>query len=105
MFRFKKECLQAKAVPAVWQSEDFANEMLDVDSGCISFKDEVHLWRTVLRHLTLMYISQYPPSDIGNSFCLVVRIFGSEPKGPRFYSAAKVVTRGQRTRNNSFQFH
>ncbi|GBL87463.1 hypothetical protein AVEN_264960-1 [Araneus ventricosus] len=45
----------------------------------------VILWRTVLRHLTLMYISQYPPPDIGNFFCLVVRIFGSEPKGPRFY--------------------
>ncbi|GBM60547.1 hypothetical protein AVEN_274325-1, partial [Araneus ventricosus] len=28
--------------------------------------------------------------------CLVVRIFGSEPKGPRFYPAAKVVTRGQK---------
>ncbi|GBM60156.1 hypothetical protein AVEN_147481-1 [Araneus ventricosus] len=37
-----------------------------------------------------MYIRQYPPPDIGNSFCLVVRIFGSEPKGPRFYPAAKV---------------
>ncbi|GBO22407.1 hypothetical protein AVEN_18623-1 [Araneus ventricosus] len=36
-----------------------------------------------------MYISQYPPPDIGNSFCLVVRIFGSEPKGPRFYPTAK----------------
>ncbi|GBM66660.1 hypothetical protein AVEN_258320-1 [Araneus ventricosus] len=65
----------------------------------------VMLWRTVLRHLTLMYISQYPPPDIGNSFCLVVRIFGSEPKGPRFYPAAKVVTRGQRTRDNNFQSH
>ncbi|GBO02831.1 hypothetical protein AVEN_205517-1 [Araneus ventricosus] len=38
-----------------------------------------------------MYISQYPPPDIGNSFCLVVRIFGSEPKGPRFYPAAKTL--------------
>ncbi|GBN81477.1 hypothetical protein AVEN_187972-1, partial [Araneus ventricosus] len=28
------------------------------------------LWRTVLRHLTLMYISRYPPPDMGNSFCL-----------------------------------
>ncbi|GBN79278.1 hypothetical protein AVEN_223687-1 [Araneus ventricosus] len=46
------------------------------------------MWRTVLRPLTLVYISQYPPPDIGNSFCLVVRIFGSEPKGPRFYPAA-----------------
>ncbi|GBO32217.1 hypothetical protein AVEN_163752-1 [Araneus ventricosus] len=54
------------------------------------------LWRTVLRHLTLMYISQYLPPDIGNSFCLVVRMFGSGPK---------VVTRGQRTRNNNFQSH
>ncbi|GBM95592.1 hypothetical protein AVEN_207052-1 [Araneus ventricosus] len=36
-----------------------------------------------------MYISQYPPPDMGNSFCLVVWIFGSEPKGPRFYPAAK----------------
>ncbi|GBO19989.1 hypothetical protein AVEN_251511-1 [Araneus ventricosus] len=49
-----------------------------------------------------MYISQYPPPDIWNSFCLVVRVFGSEPKGPRFYPAAKVVTRGRRTRNNNF---
>ncbi|GBO30606.1 hypothetical protein AVEN_273170-1 [Araneus ventricosus] len=46
-----------------------------------------------------MYISKYSPPDIGNSFCLVVRIFGSEPKGPRFYPAAKVVTR------NNFQSH
>ncbi|GBO32658.1 hypothetical protein AVEN_161823-1 [Araneus ventricosus] len=35
-----------------------------------------------------MYISQYPPPDVGNSFCLVVKMFGSEPKGPRFYTAA-----------------
>ncbi|GBN10174.1 hypothetical protein AVEN_253402-1 [Araneus ventricosus] len=39
-----------------------------------------------------MFISQYPRPDIGHSFCLVVRIFGSEPKGPRFYTAT-VVTR------------
>ncbi|GBM29512.1 hypothetical protein AVEN_212241-1 [Araneus ventricosus] len=60
----------------------------------------MRLWHIVLRHLTLMYISQYPPPDIGDFFCLVVRIFGSEPKGPRFYPAAKVVTRGYRTRKN-----
>ncbi|GBN29460.1 hypothetical protein AVEN_109440-1 [Araneus ventricosus] len=60
-------------------------------------RSSVTLWRTVLHHLTVTYISQYPPPDIGNSFCLVVRIFGSEPKGPRFYPAAKLVTRGQRT--------
>ncbi|GBO16556.1 hypothetical protein AVEN_167512-1 [Araneus ventricosus] len=35
-----------------------------------------------------MYISLYPPPDIGNSFCLVVKIFGLEPKGPRFCTAA-----------------
>ncbi|GBO07036.1 hypothetical protein AVEN_258301-1 [Araneus ventricosus] len=40
-----------------------------------------------------MFISRYPPLDIGNSFCLVVRIFVSEPKVLRFYSAATVVTR------------
>ncbi|GBN77498.1 hypothetical protein AVEN_256486-1 [Araneus ventricosus] len=41
-----------------------------------------------------MFIIQYPPPDIGNSFCLVVRIFGSEPKGPQFYPrTATVVTR------------
>ncbi|GBN52347.1 hypothetical protein AVEN_70574-1 [Araneus ventricosus] len=48
-----------------------------------------------------MYISQYPPPDIGNSFCLVVRIFGSEPKCPRFYPAAKVVTRTKNTQQLS----
>ncbi|GBM80014.1 hypothetical protein AVEN_203778-1 [Araneus ventricosus] len=47
------------------------------------------LWRTVLRHLTVMYISQYLPPDIRNSFCLVVKMFGSRPKGIRFYTAAK----------------
>ncbi|GBN13191.1 hypothetical protein AVEN_30225-1 [Araneus ventricosus] len=36
-----------------------------------------------------MYISQYPPPDIGNSFCLVVRMFGSGPKGPQFYTASR----------------
>ncbi|GBO01886.1 hypothetical protein AVEN_20847-1 [Araneus ventricosus] len=51
-----------------------------------------------------MCISQYPRADLGNSFCLVVKIRDSEPKGPRFYPAAKVVTHGQRTRNN-FQSH
>ncbi|GBL83668.1 hypothetical protein AVEN_132598-1 [Araneus ventricosus] len=56
-------------------------------------------------HLTVMFIIQYPPPDIGISFCLVVRIFGSGPKGPRFYSASKVVTRGQRTCNSNFQSH
>ncbi|GBN52474.1 hypothetical protein AVEN_28062-1 [Araneus ventricosus] len=60
------------------------------------------LWRTMLRHLTLMYISQYPPPDMGNSFCLVVRIFGSEPKGPRFYPAAKVVTRADKEHATTF---
>ncbi|GBO20018.1 hypothetical protein AVEN_14435-1 [Araneus ventricosus] len=33
-----------------------------------------------------MYISQYPPPDGGNSFCLVVKIRNSGPKGPRFKS-------------------
>ncbi|GBM29466.1 hypothetical protein AVEN_255849-1 [Araneus ventricosus] len=28
--------------------------------------------------------SQYPPPDFGNSFCLVVRIFGSGQKVPRY---------------------
>ncbi|GBN23829.1 hypothetical protein AVEN_137736-1 [Araneus ventricosus] len=41
-----------------------------------------------------MFIIQYPPPDIGNSFCLVVRIVGSEPKCPQFYPrTATVVTR------------
>ncbi|GBL69502.1 hypothetical protein AVEN_148750-1 [Araneus ventricosus] len=44
-------------------------------------------------HLTVMFIIQYPPPNIGNSFCLVVNIFGSEPEGPRFHSTAKGVTR------------
>ncbi|GBN93139.1 hypothetical protein AVEN_15127-1 [Araneus ventricosus] len=43
-------------------------------------------------HLTVI-ISQYPPLDIGNSFCLKVRMFGSGPKGLRFYLASTVVTR------------
>ncbi|GBL75884.1 hypothetical protein AVEN_168483-1 [Araneus ventricosus] len=42
-------------------------------------------------HLTVMFISQYPPPDIGNSFCLVVRIFGSELKGPQFYPHTATV--------------
>ncbi|GBN11865.1 hypothetical protein AVEN_202164-1 [Araneus ventricosus] len=41
-----------------------------------------------------MFLIQYPPPDIGNSFCLVVRIFGSEPKGPQLHPCtATVVTR------------
>ncbi|GBM80188.1 hypothetical protein AVEN_141655-1 [Araneus ventricosus] len=56
----------------------------------ISNKLGVLMWRTVLRHLTLMYISQYPPPDIGNSFCVVVKMFCFEPKGLHFYPAAKI---------------
>ncbi|GBM18206.1 hypothetical protein AVEN_151737-1 [Araneus ventricosus] len=63
----------------------------------------INMWRTVLRHLTLIYISRYPPPNIRNSFCLVVKMFGSGPKGLWLYSASIVVTRGQRTRNNNFQ--
>ncbi|GBO41167.1 hypothetical protein AVEN_161357-1 [Araneus ventricosus] len=37
----------------------------------------------VVHHLTVMFISQYPPPDIGNSFCLVVKMLDSGPKGPR----------------------
>ncbi|GBO09810.1 hypothetical protein AVEN_155878-1 [Araneus ventricosus] len=37
-----------------------------------------------------MYISQYPPPDFGNSFCLVVKVFGSERKSPRLYLASKL---------------
>ncbi|GBM94845.1 hypothetical protein AVEN_201449-1 [Araneus ventricosus] len=41
-----------------------------------------------------MFIIQYPLPDIGNSFCLVVRIFGSERKSLQFYPrTAIVVTR------------
>ncbi|GBO18379.1 hypothetical protein AVEN_239730-1 [Araneus ventricosus] len=41
-----------------------------------------------------MFIIQYPPSDIGNSFLLVVRMFGAEPQGPQLYPrTATVVTR------------
>ncbi|GBN76751.1 hypothetical protein AVEN_75715-1 [Araneus ventricosus] len=39
---------------------------------------------TVLRHPIPMYVSQYPPPDRGNSFCLVIKIRDSVPKGPRF---------------------
>ncbi|GBM15186.1 hypothetical protein AVEN_39100-1 [Araneus ventricosus] len=39
-----------------------------------------------------MYISKHPPPDIGNSFCLVFKMFGSEPKGPRLYPAAKAAS-------------
>ncbi|GBN55327.1 hypothetical protein AVEN_28813-1 [Araneus ventricosus] len=38
----------------------------------------------VLRHPILMFVSQYPPADRGNSFCLVVKIRDSGHKGPRF---------------------
>ncbi|GBN42888.1 hypothetical protein AVEN_137429-1 [Araneus ventricosus] len=49
---------------------------------------------TYCHHLTVMLMSQYPPPDIGNSFCLEVRMFGSEPKGPQFYPrTATVATR------------
>ncbi|GBO24156.1 hypothetical protein AVEN_199866-1 [Araneus ventricosus] len=41
----------------------------------------------VLHHLTLMFINPYPPPGIGNSFCLVVKIRDSEPKGSRFESS------------------
>ncbi|GBM24660.1 hypothetical protein AVEN_272890-1 [Araneus ventricosus] len=34
----------------------------------------------------LMYISQYPPPNRGNSFCLVDKKLDSGPKGPRFKS-------------------
>ncbi|GBO14285.1 hypothetical protein AVEN_156379-1 [Araneus ventricosus] len=34
----------------------------------------------MLHHLTPMYISQYPPLDIGNSFCLVVKMPTRDPK-------------------------
>ncbi|GBM50113.1 hypothetical protein AVEN_185498-1 [Araneus ventricosus] len=41
-----------------------------------------------------MFIIRYPPPDIGNSFCLVVRMFGSGSKSPQFYPrTATVVTR------------
>ncbi|GBO39655.1 hypothetical protein AVEN_141203-1 [Araneus ventricosus] len=61
-----------------------------------------NLWQACCK---LKLLSGYPPPDIGNSFCLVVRIFVSEPKGLRFCPAAKVVTRGQRTRYNNLQSH
>ncbi|GBM63389.1 hypothetical protein AVEN_64630-1 [Araneus ventricosus] len=46
-----------------------------------------------------MFIIQYPPPDIGNSFCLVVRIFGSEPKGPRFYPRTAIVVTRKNTQH------
>ncbi|GBN11621.1 hypothetical protein AVEN_111506-1 [Araneus ventricosus] len=33
---------------------------------------------------SVTFISQYPPPDKRNSFCLVVSILDSKPKGPRF---------------------
>ncbi|GBM54046.1 hypothetical protein AVEN_220607-1 [Araneus ventricosus] len=39
-----------------------------------------------------MFTSQYPPPDIGNSLCLVVRISGSEPKGPQFYPRTATIS-------------
>ncbi|GBL92196.1 hypothetical protein AVEN_91530-1 [Araneus ventricosus] len=44
------------------------------------------------------YINQYPPLDIGNSFSLVVKIRDSEPKGLRFYPAAKKLLQTCRAR-------
>ncbi|GBO10232.1 hypothetical protein AVEN_167603-1 [Araneus ventricosus] len=35
---------------------------------------------TVLRYPIVMYLSQYPPPDSGNSFCRVVKIRDSGPK-------------------------
>ncbi|GBM50853.1 hypothetical protein AVEN_140954-1 [Araneus ventricosus] len=36
---------------------------------------------TILK--TVMFISRYPPPDIANSFCLVVKMLDSGSKGPR----------------------
>ncbi|GBM44672.1 hypothetical protein AVEN_214199-1 [Araneus ventricosus] len=59
----------------------------------------------VVHHLTLMYISQYSPLDMGNSFCLVVKMLDSGPKGVRLYPAAKALnnlrTFAKRVRKNS----
>ncbi|GBM60434.1 hypothetical protein AVEN_785-1 [Araneus ventricosus] len=53
-----------------------------------------------------LLISQYPPLDSENSFCLVVKILDSGPKSLRLKAnTSKVMTRGQRTRNNNFQSH
>ncbi|GBO33337.1 hypothetical protein AVEN_149716-1 [Araneus ventricosus] len=49
-----------------------------------------------------MYISQYPPPYMGNSFCLVVRIFGSQPRGPQFYPPA-AQSGDSRTKNTQQQ--
>ncbi|GBN86034.1 hypothetical protein AVEN_56395-1 [Araneus ventricosus] len=38
-----------------------------------------------------MFIIQYPPPGIGNSFCLVVRMFGSGSKGPQLYPRTATV--------------
>ncbi|GBM82729.1 hypothetical protein AVEN_183169-1 [Araneus ventricosus] len=72
-----------------WRCESYQGEqgnqsrvnvtMLQYKSALTAVRDDSiqllvwgNLWRTVLRHLTVMYISQYPPPDMGNSFCLVV---------------------------------
>ncbi|GBN95736.1 hypothetical protein AVEN_47647-1 [Araneus ventricosus] len=41
---------------------------------------------TVTPSYSVMYMSQYQPPDKGNSFCLVVKMLDSGPKGPRFKS-------------------
>ncbi|GBN94298.1 hypothetical protein AVEN_252974-1 [Araneus ventricosus] len=46
-----------------------------------------------------MFIIQYPSPDIGNSFCLVVRMFGSGPKGPQFYPAVTVDVKKRHSLN------
>ncbi|GBM34544.1 hypothetical protein AVEN_77511-1 [Araneus ventricosus] len=35
----------------------------------------------------VMFVSSHPPSDIGNSFCLVAKMLDSGSKGPRFQSS------------------
>ncbi|GBN76979.1 hypothetical protein AVEN_124141-1 [Araneus ventricosus] len=45
-----------------------------------------------------MFRSQYPP-DIGNSFCLVVRIFDSEPKDPQLYPRTAIVVTRKNTQH------
>ncbi|GBN47398.1 Acetylcholinesterase-1, partial [Araneus ventricosus] len=49
----------------------WSNFVKNGDPGCSDHS--VVLWRTVLRHLTVMYISQYPPPD-GKFLLSVVRI-------------------------------
>ncbi|GBL83125.1 hypothetical protein AVEN_165342-1 [Araneus ventricosus] len=59
----------------------------------------------MLHHLTQMYISQYPPLDVGNSFCLEVKMLDSGPKCLRLSPNAKELLEGTMHNSCSHEKH